>query len=93
MKKDLTLLALKDLVRLNTKVQKIVDTKNVDWQVKYDLIFSKNISTKIFQLFKEVNISFDYYDPDTTYEEDIKAFSSAFKEKIEDVEKILENLS
>lgn len=49
---------------------------NLPWDTKYDLIFSENISRKIFSL-----VRLDYYDPDTTYEEDVKAFISALKEK------------
>lgn len=52
----------------------IFEDTNLDWEAKYD---------KIFSIRKEYCVNFDYYDPDTTYEEDVTAFMNAFKEKIE----------
>ncbi len=37
---------------------------------------------------KELNIRFDYYDPDTSYEEDALAFSNALNEKVEELKKV-----
>jgi len=45
------------------------------WEEKYDFIFSEQIS-------KKVNHLFDYYDPDTSYEADVKAFMRAFTEYV-----------
>lgn len=47
------------------------------WETKYDLIFSERISRAIHNM-----ISLDYYDPDTSYEEDVKAFIYAIKDKM-----------
>lgn len=47
------------------------------WETKYDLIFSENLSGEVFRL-----IRMDYYDPDTSYEEDVTAFIQAFKDKM-----------
>ena len=63
---------LKKLKKLNKRVNKIINSE-ISWEAKYDLIFSKKISTKIFE-----STSFDYCDPDTTYEEDVLAFTNAF---------------
>ena len=41
----------------------------------YDMIFSEHISRKIL-------IDLDYYDPDTSYEEDVTAFVNAFNDKM-----------
>lgn len=49
------------------------------WEDKYDQIFSKKISSKIYKL-----IDLDYYDPDTSYEEDVNAFTLAFSNYIKD---------
>lgn len=78
----------KELLILDEKVQRLMDEKEVDWETKFDLIFSKHVSRRIFSLFKELNINFDYYDPDGSYEEDVKAFRSALDEKMKDLSKI-----
>jgi hypothetical protein len=50
------------------------------WETKYELIFSDAISEKVFR-----ELRLDYYDPDTTYEEDVTAFMNAFNQKMEDI--------
>jgi len=49
------------------------------WEDKYDQIFSQRISRRVREL-----INLDYCDPDTSYEEDVTAFVSAFKQYMED---------
>lgn len=76
-----------ELLNLNNKVQQLIK-EDVDWEIKYDLIFSKNVSRRIFTLLSELNIRFDYYDPDTSYEEDALAFANALNEKVEELKKV-----
>lgn len=76
------------LVKLNQKIQNLIQENNISWETKYELIFSENISRKIFTYFKEMNISFDYYDPDTSYEEDVKAFAYAVNNKVIELSQI-----
>ena len=70
-------------VSLEQKLYSIYDEANrivqsdISWEEKYDLIFSENISKKVFSL-----CSLDYYDPDTTYEEDTLAFMSALENRV-----------
>ena len=60
---------------------------DLSWEEKYDLIFSAQISRKIFKL-----IRLDYYDPDTTYEADCEAFISALREAKEKYSRIEQGL-
>ena len=48
---------------------------NLSWEAKFDLIFSPQGSQK----FRELALGFDWYDPDTSYEEDVSAFFLAAK--------------
>jgi hypothetical protein len=50
------------------------------WQQTYDLVFSKPMSQTIASLRAELGISFDYYDPNTSYQEDVRAYSGACAE-------------
>lgn len=51
------------------KEAKEIFGSSISWEAKYDLIFSDRISKKV---------SFSWYDPDTSYEEDVMAFMDAF---------------
>lgn len=50
---------------------KRIIASDLDWEEKYDMIFSEEISRRF---------SLDYYDPDTSYEEDVIAFMNALGE-------------
>lgn len=67
---------LEKLKKIRAKCERIVDS-NLEWDEKYDLIFSEDISLTVFDLIK-----LDYYDPDTSYEEDVQAFVQALKDKV-----------
>lgn len=67
-------LVLTKLRNLHAQAREVFDS-NLSWETKYSLIFSKHISCQVFDL-----ISLDYYDPDTSYQEDVMAFMNAFDE-------------
>lgn len=48
---------------------KKIAASDLSWKNKYDMIFSKEISHKL---------DFDYYDPDSDYDDDVIAFMNAF---------------
>lgn len=69
-----------NLTLLNTILQKansIFDSKELEWEEKYDMIFCDKISTRVYHLFY-------WYDPDTSYEEDVTYFMRAFNEYVEE---------
>ncbi len=70
------------LKSLHEQANKIYNS-DLSWEDKYDFIFSENISMKVFD-----NINLEYYDPDTSYEEDVRAFMDAFNSKMEAINKI-----
>ena len=48
----------------------------LSWEDLYDIIFSKKVSKRIYKILP----NFSWYDPDTTYQEDVVAFITQFKE-------------
>lgn len=82
-----------ELFEINTFVQNSVEVArdtagNQDrdpWAIAYGLVFSKNCSQRAHALFKQLNVDFDYYDPDTSYEEDVEAFASALNNSCEHI--------
>lgn len=69
------------LNQLYAKAEQIFEAKDLEWSEKYDMIFSDKISSR-------VNHLFDWYDPDTSYEEDVTAFMNAFREYVKDKNKL-----
>ena len=63
---------------------KRIFTSNLDWVDKFDMIFGlKNI----------YNLNLDYYDPDTSYEEDVIAFMNAFDDHMKKEEIIAKQIN
>jgi len=60
------------------KAKRII-ASDLDWEEKYDIIFSEEISSKF---------SLKYCDPDTSYEEDVLAFMDALDEYMTKQEQI-----
>lgn len=71
-----TSLTLDELESIYKECVRIVNSHSLSWEAKYDLIFSDNICQKTSGLFQ-------WYDPDTSYEEDVKAFYNAFRDYME----------
>lgn len=64
-----------ELSEIYFKAKAIVES-DFSWEVKYDLIFNEEVSRK----FSSIARGFDYYDPDTSYEEDVMAWYNAAHE-------------
>jgi len=54
------------------EAQRVI-SDDTPWHEKYGLIFSN----EIFKCFALINPSFGYYDPDTSYEDDVMAWFNA----------------
>ena len=65
-------------------VFQIADSDASD-ETKYELIFSDELSRSLAKIF-----SLDYYDPDTSYGEDVAAYVSALRAKCSDLQKAFE---
>lgn len=48
----------------------------LSWEDLYDIVFSEKVSKRIYKILP----NFSWYDPDTTYQEDVVAFITQFKE-------------
>ncbi len=73
----------REFVTLAREVLRICET-DASWETKYDLVFSKELAGRLRDL-----CHIEYYDPDTTYREDVLAFCRAVNEKADDMEKAL----
>jgi hypothetical protein len=56
--------------KIHERAKRII-ASDLEWEEKYDMIFSEEVSRKF---------SLSYYDPDTSYEEDVMAFMNALDE-------------
>lgn len=58
------------------KEAEVIYNSDASWETKFKLIFSDEISVRMGELFRQ-----NYYDPDTTYEEDLSAWFRAQEEQ------------
>ena len=65
------------VLKIYEKAKNIVNS-DLEWSEKYDKIFSKKIAGKV---------NFEWYDPDTSYQEDVEYFMNGFKEYIDKLNK------
>lgn len=68
------------------RAREILDGESLPDDERYKLIFCEDFSMKIWKL----PISFEYYDPDTSYMEDMTALVTAMEEKTKDLLKEIE---
>lgn len=73
---------------LSSSVDRIIES-DLSWEDKYGLIFSDVLSRKVFEVFLELNLKFEYYDPDASYEEDVNVFAWALKERVNELTPLL----
>lgn len=81
---DMTAMAVAEILQQAfDKAGKICNWDHEDtiWGKLYDKIFSDDVSAKVWNMFP----GFDYYDPDTSYYEDLQAFVSSFVDWAKDV--------
>lgn len=76
------LVLIADFAHHVERANRIIAAENLSWEEKYDLIFCKELSIKCFEIAKSLGEKIDYYDPDTSYQEDAEAFISAVNEYI-----------
>lgn len=74
---------VKKFIETTEKAEKIIES-GVPWRVKYDLIFSEDISDKIH----ETGIDFDHYDPDMDYIDDVMAYFQAINNKTKELKQL-----
>lgn len=63
---------------LAQELREVLESPNLDWEVKYDAIFDAH-QKKVKPALEEANLSLDYCDPDTSYEEDARAYVDALE--------------
>ncbi len=62
-----------DLRHLVSELEEVLDDDELSWERKYTLVFGSH-RTKVVPLLKRAGLTLDYYDPDTSYEEDVRAY-------------------
>lgn len=73
----------KKLKKIHSLANRIYEDSSLSDEEKYSLIFSEKISRFVFNFFEKIKMKLDYYDPDTSYKEDVKAFLDALNDKME----------
>jgi hypothetical protein len=77
---------LEELITLYKFTESIINSNLLDWSEKYEIIFSNKCWSKIVSSSRALGISFNYCNPDGSYEDDCRAFFNHFKEMNKKVE-------
>ena len=62
----------------------------LDWEVRYNLVFSANLARPIFDLSRELGLPCGYDSPGTSYQADVLAFIEFIREKQKVITIVLE---
>jgi hypothetical protein len=86
--------AFTELLRLNKKIQSLIDNAytiaNGDddhsvWDDTFSRVFSDELRGRVREQFDALHLSFEWYDPDTTYKEDVTYYARDLKDRIEEL--------
>jgi hypothetical protein len=55
---------------------------DAEWEKVFNAVFEGGVSRRVQKIASELGIGFDWYDPDTTYEEDARAFINGLGELV-----------
>jgi hypothetical protein len=75
------LLAVRKLLLAQAEIRAIL-AMDMPWKDKYDLIFADRRSGVVYSAFAQLNLSFEWPDPDLDYEDDARAFAHALDERM-----------
>ena len=56
------------------------------WFAAYEKVFNPKMSGQIKNTLSQMNNSLDYWDPDTTYQEDVLVYACAVQEKVDSIQ-------
>lgn len=71
---------MKPLANAFRVLERIFSDPNLGWDEKFDAIFSDSVSGAIRKGREHYGVALEYYDPDTTYQEDVTAYYNAAME-------------
>lgn len=77
--------AVSRLIRLIERAEEVFRSE-ADWEIKFDTIFGMYIWREI----RSAGYGFEWYDPDTSYEEDVTYYVNALTEFKERLQKLPE---
>lgn len=63
---------------LAIELREVLDDDELEWKQKYDLVFQTH-RHKIEPALEDAGLNLEYYDPDTSYEEDVRAYVYALE--------------
>ena len=70
---------LKRLRQLLLELKEVLESDKIDWETKYDLVFATH-QKEVKPLLMSAGLRLEYCDPDTSYEEDARAYVSGLED-------------
>jgi|GEM_PF-4189928 len=75
--------AAHELLELHRLTMLLFNLEDASWETKFEIGFK--MSKQVHACLDTLGLSLEYYDPDTTYEEDFKAYVNAFDKKVQEL--------
>jgi maltooligosyltrehalose synthase len=76
---------IKEIVSQIKEADQIFNS-TASWEIKYDAIFAM----EIHHLIREAGFTFEWYDPDSSYEDDVRCYFSALEKFKDDLGDLVE---
>lgn len=89
--KSTTFTATVNLIHLIKWAQAVAADSRLDWETRYDLVFGR--CSEVQSLFETAGLSFDWCDPDGSYQDDVMAYVRACAERLPALEVSLGHLA
>lgn len=74
--------ALRAIVK---ELTEMVASDSLTWEEKYDEVFGGEIGNRIQEVLSSLEIRMNYYDPDSGYDDDVRAYCSALETLVENI--------
>ncbi len=76
--------------RIAERAHQVINDCDLSWQDKYEILYDTNISIRANEISRKLTgHPLDYYNPDTSYQEDSEAFVSAIHKTLKELQESL----
>lgn len=84
--KDYSSASFPELIETFLSVTKLVldEASGEEWDAAYDECFGGSIGEAQKAIYQETGLRLEYYDPDTSYEEDVRAYLDTVRGQLEE---------
>ncbi len=76
---------IKKFIKYSDVIQDVIQ-RNIAWKAKYNIVFSENM----WSMIEGVDIDVHWFDPDTSYKEDVMSYAGAVKAIADELKEVID---